>query len=123
LQPRGDVNAVAEDVLPVDHDVAEVDADPPTHLAVVGKLGVERRDRLLHLGRALNGLDRTGKLAQDAVAGGAGDAAAMLRHGAVDYIASLAEPLKRSDFIGAHPTAIVLDVGAQDRGELALEAL
>ena len=123
LETRRDVYAVAEYVLAVDHHVAEVDTDPPLHLAIVGKIGIEDRDRLLHLGGAFDGLDRAVELAEDAVASGADDATAMLRDGVIDDLARLVEPAQRSDLIGAHEPAIVLDVGAQDCRELAFEAL
>ena len=45
--PRRHVDTVAEQVIALDHDVADIDADAEPQLAVVRQLGVTNRDFLL----------------------------------------------------------------------------
>ena len=44
LQPRGDVDAVAEQVLSLHHDIAEIDPDAELDLPVVGQLSLRVRN-------------------------------------------------------------------------------
>jgi hypothetical protein len=71
FEPRGNVDAVAEDVVAVDDDVAEIDADAEVDTALrrLGMVGHRR----LPLGRTLDGVDDTGELDEQAVAGGLHD--------------------------------------------------
>src|SRR6266851_9777680 len=68
LESRGDVDAIAEDIIAVDDDVAEVDADPQLE-AALGRYGIVDRTRcLLHLDRAAQRIDDARKIRQQAVA-------------------------------------------------------
>ena len=78
FQPRRDIDAVAIDVVALDDDVAEIDADaeldarcPPARRVALGHLA-------LHVDRAAHRVDDAGELDQQAVASGFDDAAAML---------------------------------------------
>ena len=78
FEPRRDVDPVAVDVVVVDDDVAEIDADaelqPPLRLDV----GVALGHPALHLDSKAHRVDDAGELDQHAVAGGLDDAAAVL---------------------------------------------
>src|SRR6266851_609172 len=78
LEARGDVDAIAVDLLTVDHHVAEVHADPEFHPA----LGCQRRvlglECGLNLDRALDGIHDAGKLREHAVARRIDEASVML---------------------------------------------
>ena len=80
LQARGDVDAVAEDVVAVDDDVAHVDADTKSEIAGAG------RHRRLHRHRACHCIDRARELCQHAVASGLDDAAFVLGDGGIDEL-------------------------------------
>ena len=73
LQAGGDVDAVAEQVVALDHDVAEVDADPELEPPVRRQLGVAGSKLLLDLDRAAHGFDGAREFGKHAVASGADD--------------------------------------------------
>ena len=78
FDPRGDVDAVAVDVVALDDHVAEIDADAQLDAVVRRDIRVPLGHRLLHLDRAAHRIDDAGKLHQHAVAGGLDDAAVVL---------------------------------------------
>ena len=78
LQTRGDVDAVAHQIVAVDDDVAEIDADAKAHAVRLGHIGVPLVDRQLDFGGAAHRLDRACELRDDAVAGAPEDAAPMV---------------------------------------------
>src|ERR1700730_19179914 len=53
LEPGSDVDAIAENVVAVDDDVAEIDPDPQLETALSGDRVVDRTRRSLHLDRAV----------------------------------------------------------------------
>ena len=69
FQAGGDVDAVAEDVAVLDHDVADIDADAKPQAVLVRQVLVCRGQRVLDLHRAVDGFDDAGELRQHAVAG------------------------------------------------------
>ena len=77
-------------------------------------------DCLLHGDRAFDGIDRTGEIRDDAVAGSIENTAVMDGDQLVeDHPIRLQLP-QRADFIGAHQTAVLGDIGGKDGGELPL---
>ena len=68
FQSRGNIDAVAVQIVAFGHHVAEVDADAKSHAAVFRHLAVARRKPLLDLDRAAHGLHRAVELRNDAVA-------------------------------------------------------
>src|SRR5207247_2339743 len=78
FQPRRDVDAVAQQIGTIDHDIAQVNSDPEGDEAVGSDLGIALRHTALHGQRAAHGVADARKLNEDAVAGdevlhGAGD--------------------------------------------------
>ena len=69
FQPRGDIDAVAEDVVAIGNHVAEIDADAPPDAALVGQIGLAVEHAALHLGGTAHRVDDAGELRQYAVAG------------------------------------------------------
>ena len=90
LEPGGDVDPVAEDVVAVDDDVAEIDADPQLETALGRDRIVDRARGPLHLDGAVQRVDDTRKIRQQAVAGRADDPPAMRRDQRVDGAAEFA---------------------------------
>jgi hypothetical protein len=75
LDPGGDVDAVAIEVVALDDYVAEIDADAHFDAVVRTGGGVPLGHRLLHLDRAAHRIDDAGEFDQQPVAGGLDDAA------------------------------------------------
>ena len=64
FQPRRDVDAVAEDVVALDDDVADIDADAKLDAPVLGDVGVALGHAALHLDGAAHGIDHAGEFDQ-----------------------------------------------------------
>jgi hypothetical protein len=95
------------------HDhIADMHADAKTHLLFFG-------ERFLHCDRALDGIDRTGEIGDDAVAGAAEDAPAIGRDAPVEDRAAGGQPAQGADLVLPHQPAVAFDIGREDRRELA----
>ena len=124
LEPRSDVDAVAVDIGVVDHDVAEVYADAIVEPFVGGQAGIARGHTLLDLDRAPHGVDHARELGQHAVARRLDEAASVLGDFRADHFTIVRlEGGQRPFLVGAHQPRIAGNVGRQDRGQSALDAL
>ena len=120
FQPGRDVDPVAEQVVAVDHDIADMHADAELHRLVGRAAGILGGDRRLHRDGALHGIDRAGEVGDDAVARGVEDTAPVRRDQLIDDDAARLQPGERPDLVARHQPAIAGDVGGEDRGEFAL---
>src|SRR5262249_25797765 len=108
LDARGHIHAVAEDVVVVADDVADVDADAK------GDLSVPAGHLLLNGYGARHRVDRAGEFDQEAVAGRLDDPAPVLPNGRIDDVAADGlESFERADFVGAHQPRITGNVRCQ----------
>src|SRR6516162_1291178 len=78
LQAGRHVDTVTEDVVVVDHDVGEIDADAKIDAPLGWHAGVTCDDLALHLDRAANRIDYARKFAKQTIARRVDDAAAVL---------------------------------------------
>ena len=78
LKARRDVDTVTEDVVLVDHDVAEIDAYAEIYAPFGLDAGVALGHLALHLDRAANRIDHARKLAEQTVARRVDDATSVL---------------------------------------------
>src|SRR5207248_8266979 len=78
LKPCCEINTVTEDIIAVDHYVAEVDADAPFHLALAGDSLISLGYQFLECDRALHSAYHRGELDQNPVAGRLDDPPPML---------------------------------------------
>src|SRR6516165_1908921 len=69
FEPRGDVDAVAEDVALLDDDVTEIDTNAKFDAALWRYGGVAGHHLPLHLDRTAHRVDDAGKLGEQSVAG------------------------------------------------------
>ena len=116
LDPRRDVDAVAEHIAFVDHDVADIDADAKANALALRQIGVAVLHPLLHDDGAAHGVDDRGELDQHAVAGGLDDASAVLVDQRIDQFTPMAlEDGERPFLVRAHQPRIPDDIGAEDR--------
>ncbi len=124
LEPCGDVDAIAEEIVAVEDHVAEIDPDPELDAAVGRIDGVALRHRLLHRDGTAHRVDDAAELGQHPVACGLDDAALMLGDAGIDQlIAVRLQPRERAFLVLAHQPAVARDIGRQDRRQPALDPL
>jgi hypothetical protein len=119
LQPRGDVDRVAEHRALLLDDVAEIDADAQLHARGRRQRCVAGLDALLDLECAGDRVHRACELGHQAVADAAEHAAVELADPFLEDVAARLECRKRAGFVGAHQPAVLDDVRRQDGGDLA----
>jgi hypothetical protein len=71
FEPGRDVDTVAKQILALDEDIADMHADAEAHWLTHGAGGVFFGDGILNCDRTLDGVDRTGEVGDDTVAGAA----------------------------------------------------
>jgi len=120
FDPRGDVDPVAIEVVRLDDDVAEVNADAQFDAVVVRDAGVPLGHGLLHRDCAAHRIEDARKFDQHAVAGGLDDAAVMLGDLRIEELAAQRlEALVRAFLVRPHQPRIARHIGGKDRGEAA----
>ena len=119
FEPCRDVDAVAEDVVALDQDIAEMDADAPIHPVFAGYPGITFRRLLLQRQGAFDGADHRAKLDQHAVAGRLDDAPAMLGDERLGGGAMVQKPPRGARFVLPHQARIARHIGDEDRGKTA----
>src|SRR5712692_8253324 len=121
FEARGDVDAIAVDLLAIHHHVTEVDADAEFH-PLLGRdirvLGVERG---LNLDGALDRVHDAGELGEYAVAGGIDESPAMLLDEPVNQFAVGGKSAEGRLLVLPHEAAIAEDVGTEYGGELTFQ--
>ena len=124
LQPGGDVDAVAVEVVLVDDHVAEIDPDAEHDPGVLGKVEVLLRDDPLNFDRACHGIDDAGELDQRPVAHELDDAAVVSIDQRFDeFAAKRLEPGKCARLVQAHQAAVPHHVGGEDSDQLPFQML
>jgi hypothetical protein len=120
FDPRGDVDAVAIEVVTLDDDVAEIYADAQLDAIVRLDAGVPRGHPLLHFDRAAHRIDDAGKFHQQAVTGGFDDAAVMLGDFRIEELAAQRfEAFVRAFLVRPHQPRIPRHIGGEDSGKAA----
>jgi len=120
LQPRGDVDAVAIDVVAIRDDIAKIDPDPEDDPLVFAERCVAVEHRPLDLDCAPHGVHDTRKFDQHAIAGGLDNAAAIFPDfGIDDFAAMRLQPLQGTFLVGSHQPRIPGHIGGDNRREAA----
>lgn len=115
FQPRSDVDPVAEDIVVIDDDVAQIDPDPEFDPPFFGDVGIAAPHSALNLGRAFDRVHDAWKLDQHSVTGQLDDPTLMFRYGWIDQLGPVRlEAGERADLIGTHQPAVTDHVGGQD---------
>jgi hypothetical protein len=118
---RADIDAIAQQIFVLDHDIAEIDADAELDAAVQWFGQVAGGHVALHLDGAANGIDDTAEFQEQAVTGCLDDATVMARERRLDQLVQQRlEPRDRAFLIGGNESAVAGHVGGNDRGEPAL---
>ena len=115
LQPRGDIDAVAENIVVIDDDVADMDADAEFDPLRLGDVDIAHGHAALDLDRATDRIDGAAEFDQHAVAGGLDDAAAIFGDFGIDESFSAGLETGEGAFlVGAHQTAVAGDIGCEN---------
>jgi hypothetical protein len=123
FQPACDIDAIAENIVPLGNDVAQMNAHAELHL-LVRRTGVSRRDLALNFGSAGNSLDNARKFRQQPVSHELDHASAMGAYGRFDQLGAKApQRRQRAGFILAHHPAVAGDIGCQNRCQAAVHWL
>ena len=89
LQPRGDVDAIAEDIVVIEDDVAQVDADAILDTGGFGFIGFPISHGCLNRHGALDGIEDTGELDEQAVSRALDDMSMVFVDRRVDQFAAV----------------------------------
>jgi hypothetical protein len=118
------VDAIAEDVIVVDDDIADVNANAKLDPDILGHIGVLFGHATLEFDRTARSIDRTGELDQHAVTGRLDYATAMRRDLEIDdgFPESL-QPSQCAFFITAHEAAIACHIRSQHSRQTPFDAL
>src|ERR1700730_5251042 len=121
FKPGGDIDAVAVDILPIIHDVAEIDADAELDPLIRRHLGVAQGHLALCVDRAAYRVDDTGEFDQEAIAGNSDNTTAVLLDHRIDNLAAQhPQPFERTLLIHTHQPRIAHDIGRQNRRQPTL---
>jgi hypothetical protein len=123
LQAVGNVGAVAMNVVALDDDVAEVDADAEHQAAILGQRGIARALGTLDIDGTADGVDDAAELDQQAVAHGLDQSAVVLGNPRLEYVVEIGlESRARPLLVDLAEAAIAGDIGDHHGSEPALHA-
>src|ERR1700730_16690454 len=122
LDPRGDVYAIAPDVVPAGPDIAPVNANSNLQQSVCRSAQVASGERLLEFDRAIHRGHRADELNQKAVAYRFYLLSLMFEERGPQESAVFLEQLQRQLLVALRKRAVAHHVREHDRGELALFA-
>jgi hypothetical protein len=97
FQARGNVDPVSEDVLVVNDDIANMDADAKLDPQLLRDPGILLDDATLNFNRALQRVDRTGELHQQPVTRSLDDASLVFGDHRIDDLALLGDVVVEDD--------------------------
>jgi hypothetical protein len=84
LKARRYIDSIAKDIVPINDNVADIDANAELDLLARRRIGISFQHRALNVDGATNRIDRTCELYQCAIARSLDDAAAILRDFGID---------------------------------------
>jgi hypothetical protein len=110
-------------VIAFDDNVAWVYSDAKQHSLVIGFATLARCYFILHIGRALHGIDHAAELHKDSVAHGLDQAPPVLVDGgAYNVVQQIVETGTRTSLIRADHPAVANDIASKNRRQPSLNA-
>src|SRR5690242_10324611 len=111
FQPRRHVDAVAENVVTIDDDIADIDADAKLDAFLSRNIGIAFNHAALDVDGAAHRVDDTSMLDEHAVAGGLDDTAAVFGNLRIDEFFAMSLKLaERAFLIETHQLAVTGNV-------------
>ncbi len=121
FKPRGDVDAVAEDIVVLNDHVAQIDSDAVEERTRRRHVAIAPGHPFLKFDRAAQRLGDALKFHQQAIAGGLDDAAFAFCDRRVDQLEPHGfQPGKRPGLVDFHQPAIADHIRGQNRGQPAM---
>jgi len=115
FETGGNIDAVPKDVVAVDDDIADIDADAEDDALVLGHARIAADHAALDYHCAPDRIDDTGKFDQRAVACGLDDTAAMTGNRPVNQRSAMGfQRLHGADLVRLHKPAVADDIGGEN---------
>ena len=124
LEAGGHVHAIAEDVVILDDDVADMHADAELDAPVLGHVGIAGDHPALHVDSAADGIDDAAELGQQPVARRLDQPSVMLGELGIEQKSAMGLQLPdRAFLVGADQPAVACDIGRQDGRQPPIQTL
>jgi hypothetical protein len=121
FQPGRDIDGIAEEVVALNHDVADVERDPKPHLLTGRPIRILLGYGVLNRDGTLNGVHGAGEVGDEAVTRGIENPTAMRGDQVIDDDPVGRERSKGTDLIAAHEGAVARDIRGENRSELSFD--
>ena len=122
LEPRGNVDTVAVDVVALNDHITEIDSDPQHDLRLAQDFIRRRVVRALHRKGTIHGIDHAAKFDDGATADQLDNAAVIGGDRRIENsLPVLLEGRQRARFVGPHQPRITDHVGRKDSHELTVD--
>jgi len=121
LQPSRDIDSIAEEVVTLNHGVADMDPDAEPHLLAGRSIHVLLGYGVLHRDGTLHSIHGTGEIGDEAIARRVEDPTAMGGDQTIDDNFVSRKRAKGADLIPTHEGAVARDIGGENRGELPFD--
>src|SRR5271166_1161193 len=121
LEPGGDVHAIAKKVTVLDHDIADIDADPEAHPASFRFICVCLLKSRLDLDRTTHCIENASEFGEYAIARRIRDPTSMTGDEFVDEAPPGGQRRHRRFFVAVHQAAVALDISGEDGHQAPLE--
>ena len=123
FQAGRDIDGIADEVVALNYDVGDVDADPKPHLLTGRSISILLVYGFLHCDSTLHSIHGAGEVSDEAVARGVEDPTAMRGDEPIDDDPIRGEGAKGADLVEPHQSAVTFDIGGEDRGELPFDGM
>jgi hypothetical protein len=123
FQPGRDIHGIAEEIVTLNDDVADVQPDPEPHLLTGRSISILLGYGLLNLDGTSHGINGAGEISDEAVASRVEDPASVRGDQAIDDDPVCGEGAEGADLISPHETAVAFDIGCEDRGKLSFDGV
>ena len=115
FEPGGQVDAIAVEILAIDHDITDIDAHAEFDLAIIGDPSIAVMHAGLDLDSTAHGVEHAAELDEEAVAHLLEDAPAVFCYGRIEELAAmLPESAERAFLMGLHKSAVAHDIARHD---------
>jgi len=121
LQLSRDIDGIAEEMVALNDDVADVDADAEPHVLADRSISILLRYGVLHCDSALHGIHGAGEVSDEAIASRVEDPTAIRGDQPIDDDPVRRESAEGADLISPHQAAIAFDIRCEDRRELSFD--